>query len=313
MIKIRIFWQNPVILNLNLNRMLSILLPVYNWDVTALAGALSRQCRAAAIPYEVRCYEDGSAPVHRAKNAGLTAIEGIVYRVYPENQGRARIRNLLAADAIYPYLLFLDGDSGVCDARFVSNYLDFIQDGAVLYGGRVYPSEPPPDRALRLHWRYGRYREAAPAERRRTAPYDRFMTNNFLIPKAIFSEIGFDERLVQYGHEDTLFGMELRRRAVPIRHMDNPVVHLGLEKAAVFLEKNRQAMENLAFLHRAYPGMDTHLLRMVRRLQENNLKGATRRCLKGILPLLRSNLLSGRPWLRALDLYKLYYFLHYDR
>ncbi|MBK9012976.1 MAG: hypothetical protein IPM82_02230 [Saprospiraceae bacterium] len=66
------------------------------------------------------------------------------------------------------------------------------------------------------------------------------MTNNFLIPRQLFLEIQFDETLRQYGHEDTLFGMELARRQVPIVHIDNPLEHIGLEPVDVFLRKTEQ-------------------------------------------------------------------------
>lgn len=293
--------------------MLSILIPVYNWDVTQLALDLLDQCRRAGIVFEIRCYEDGSSEAERRKNEKLGGYEGVVYRVFRENQGRARIRNLLAADARFPYLLFLDGDSGVVDDDFIRNYLGGLRAGAILYGGRIYSPERPERSSLLLHWQYGHRRETAPACRRQFQPYERFMTNNFLIPRDIFLRIGFDERLVQYGHEDTLFGHLLRALAIPIVHLDNPVVHLGLEEAGFFLKKNRQAMENLCFLYRQYPGLDTRLLRTARRLQRGRLKGVVRIVLLFLLPALRRNLRSRRPSLRALDLYKLYYFLHYDQ
>src|SRR5690606_16653054 len=72
-----------------------------------------------------------------------------------------------------------------------------------------------------------------------------FTTNNFLIPKKIFNSIKFDESLVKYGHEDTLFGYELSQQNIIIHHINNPLIHVGLESAAVFLQKTEEGIKNL--------------------------------------------------------------------
>jgi hypothetical protein len=227
--------------------------------------------------------------------------------------GRSRIRNLLADEAEYPFLLFLDCDSGVVNDRFIQNYLDLIQANTILYGGRLYDDQRPSNQAHVLHWLFGKYRETAISADRQKAPYHSFMTNNFLIPKAIFAQTRFEERLLQYGHEDTLFGQEMLARNIPIIHLDNPVIHLGLEDAHLFLEKNRQAMENLCFLFREHPDLETHLLRTVNQLKKWNLDRLVLFILRKIYPLLQKDLLSSQPHLRALDLFKLYHFLKYDQ
>jgi glycosyltransferase involved in cell wall biosynthesis len=293
--------------------MLSILIPVYNWDVVGLVTALHGQCLRSGVDFEIRCYEDGSTVACRERNGELQSYDRVVYRVYEKNAGRAAIRNRLAEDAIQPFLLFLDCDSGLPDEHFIARYLENIAEETILYGGRIYAPDRPENEQYLLHWQYGHERETAAAVERRRLPYHRFMTNNFLIPKSTFMRIGFEERLKQYGHEDTLFGQKLQEQAVPIIHLNNPVIHLGLEEAGVFLEKNRQAMENLRLLAGIYPNLQTQLLTTVARLKQWKLKTLTFIALRGIFPLLKRNLLSGRPRLGALDLFKLYYFLYYDR
>lgn len=293
--------------------MLSILIPVYNWDVVDLVRALREQCLQPGIDFEIRCYEDGSGPAYRERNRELPSDDRVIYRVFEENVGRAAIRNRLAKDATQPFLLFLDCDSGLPDEHFITRYLENIAEETVLYGGRIYAADSPKHKEYLLHWRYGHERETATAAERQRAPYHRFMTNNFLIPRSIFMQVRFEERLKQYGHEDTLFGQKLAEQGVSIVHLDNPVIHLGLEKADVFLEKNRQAMQNLWLLSGLYPKLQTQLLATVVHLKRWNLQGLTLNVLRVIFPLLKRNLRSGRPRLRALDLFKLYYFLYYDR
>lgn len=293
--------------------MLSILIPVYNWDVVGLVTALHRQCLRSGVDFEIRCYEDGSTPAHQECNRGLQSYDRVIYRVFEENVGRAAIRNRLASDATQPFLLFLDCDSHLPDKHFITRYLENIVEGTILYGGRIYTPDSPENKEYLLHWRYGHKRETASAVDRQRFPYHRFMTNNFLIPGSIFTQVGFEERLKQYGHEDTLFGQEMQQRGVPIIHLDNPVIHLGLEKAEVFLDKNRQAMENLCLLAGIYPKLKTQLLATVAQLKLWNLNGLVRMALRGIFPLLKWNLLSSYPCLRSLDLFKLYYFLYYDQ
>ena len=293
--------------------MLSILIPVYNWDVVDLVSALHDQCVRSGIDFEIRCYEDGSTRAWREKNYGLRSQDGVVYRVFEENIGRAAIRNRLAEDATQPFLLFLDCDSGLPDDQFIARYLENTVQGGILYGGRIYDSKPPENKKCRLHWQYGQRRETAGASERQQFPYHRFMTNNFLIPRLVFGQVRFEERLKQYGHEDTLFGQQLQEHGIPIIHLDNPVIHRGLEEADIFLEKNRQAMENLCLLAAVYPKLQTQLLTTVAHLRLWNLKGLALIVLRGIFPLLKRNLLSSHPQLKALDLFKLYYFLHYDQ
>ncbi len=287
--------------------MISILIPVFSFDITALVDELAQQCADAGLPWEIICLDDGSAPEFKAINRALQNRPGIRYEELPENVGRAAIRNRLADMAAFPYLLFMDCDSAVVRADYIAHYLAHLDPGTVLYGGRVYAPVPPEDARYLLHWKFGREREQIPPEKRAVQPYHAFMTNNFLIPGDIFQCVRFEERIRGYGHEDTLFGMALQQRGVPVLHLDNPLEHKGLETAAEFLYKNDEAMRNLAWLWRqADLPVHTRLLDMARRLEAQGLSGLLRPVLKIILPALRALLLSRRPVLWALDLYKLY-------
>lgn len=286
--------------------MLSVLIPVYNYDVRPLVGDLDRQCSDMSIPFEIICLDDGSASHWKIKNRLLQDIQNLRYEELDQNIGRSAIRNRLVEMAKFPYLLFLDCDSKVIRHTFIRDYHTHLSPDTVLYGGRTYTPDPPADPDLLLHWQFGVKRESFPATLRRAEPYHRFMTNNFLAPKSILKKIPFEERIRQYGHEDTLFGFELKQRQIPIFHLDNPVEHQGLETAGVFLEKTERAVANLAIVQNIYPHVETTLLKWGNLLRPFFPAGAGADRLKRRI---RNKLLAGNASLFWLDLYKLVCYL----
>jgi len=52
--------------------MLSILIPVYNFNVTQLVQTLAEQCAATGEAYEIICFDDGSTPEFKAQNTSST-------------------------------------------------------------------------------------------------------------------------------------------------------------------------------------------------------------------------------------------------
>lgn len=286
---------------------LSILIPVYNWPVAELVRSLLTQAADWPGPVEVLLLDDGSTAAFRALNQPLSALPGVQYRELPQNVGRAAIRNQLVAWARHPWLLLLDNDSSLPDARFLARYAAALPLGApVLIGGTCYAAQPPADPALRLRWHYGREREQRPAALRQRQPYAQLTINNLLIRAEAFRQIGLDETLTRYGHEDTKFGWHLRAARLPVRHLDNPVRHDGLEPADAFLRKSRDAVRNLALLYRAEGlGTDSRLLSTVLRLRRLGLAGAMYRTLRLLRPQLHRQVLGSPPSLRAFDLLKL--------
>jgi hypothetical protein len=241
----------------------------------------------------------------KKSNRELNAAPGVRYEELPQNVGRARIRNRLAQRARGDYLLFLDGDSGLIRPDFLSIYLAHAHPDRVCCGGTEYAPLPPRDPNLWLHWHYGKTREARSVAERRQHPWEGFTSNNFLVPRSIHLQYPFEEELREYGHEDTLYGLRLQEMEIPVDHIDNPVAHLGLEESGVFLEKQRKALENLHTLKQSGYPVHTRLLEQVDWLEGLGLSLLVRKLLRPILPALKRYLRSGKPALRALDLYKL--------
>jgi glycosyltransferase involved in cell wall biosynthesis len=293
---------------------LSVLIPVFNCEVAPLVVSLRAQAADWPGPLEIILLDDKSAEEYRLKNRPLASQPGVRYEELPANVGRAAIRNQLAAHACYPWLLLLDNDSLLPDAHFLARYAKAVlgQPVAALFiGGTTYALIPPADPALYLRWHYGRAREMRPAALRQRDPGGQLTLNNALLKRELLARFPLDERLRGYGHEDTRFGLELARAGVAVHHLDNPVLHDGLEPATDFLAKSQHAVRNLAQVLRTDGlGADTRLARTAARLRAAGLAGPARAALAALAPALRRQLLGARPSLRAFDLLKLGWLLH---
>jgi glycosyltransferase involved in cell wall biosynthesis len=289
--------------------MLSICIPVFNSDPRNLVGELHRQSGQIGGNTEIILLDDGSREEIRKMNRSLLDLPRVHYEELPENSGRSRARNLLAEKARNPFLLFLDSDMQVTHPLFVEHYLALAPEHPVVCGGHVYQEEPPAP-GLMLHWKAGRERECAPAAVRNKKPHRSFMTANFLIRKDVFTRVAFSERLKGYGHEDTLFGYQLEKQGIPVFHTDNPALHTGLEPAGVFLEKTRQAMDNLQTIEKMLKD-DPEFRKMAKVLQTRKLLCGVglnwlyRLAFTTFRSSLEKNLLGNKPSLRVFDLYKL--------
>jgi hypothetical protein len=256
---------------------------------------------------EILVYDDFSAPSFKAENQNITAFKNVFYKELEKNAGRIGIRKLLAENARFDWLLFIDGDSTVINKNYLNNYLDAIDANSVYAGGTVYDSQEPAACIKRLHWKYGTEREVA-----KNGRYS-FHTNNFCIQKEVFIELNFPHQLSGYGHEDTWMEIELNRLKKRIYFIDNPVLHNGLEDAAAFLDKAQNALKNLLNLAKIF-GEETVRKRVslynlffwqhklgFSKIIEDNLE---RRKAK-----IEKNLHSCNPSLFQFDLYRLYYLI----
>lgn len=293
--------------------MLSILIPIFNFDVRSFVSELSRQAVELQVPFEILCYDDCSEAIFKKANANITSYAGVFYKELDHNIGRSAIRNKLAEQAKHPFLLFLDCDSKILSSRFVQSYVDCAKPNQVACGGRVYAVTPPSDPALLLHWTVGSNRETMAAQERQNSPHKSFMTNNFFLPKDTFLSIKMDESLTKYGHEDTLFGAQLKQQKIAILHIENPLCHIGLEPAAEFLFKTRQGLENLHnLIGRGLASREIKLYRYYRRAKRWHLNKRIVRKFEAQHEQWEQSLAAASPNLSIFDLYKLGYLLSLD-
>jgi glycosyltransferase involved in cell wall biosynthesis len=293
--------------------MLSILIPVYNFNIVSLVKELHRQALKASIQFEIIVLDDCSSELLRDQNKEVGTLTGVHFIELDKNIGRARIRNRLAELAKYPTLLFMDCDSEVSSDKYIENYLPYFGKELVVCGGRIYKNDPPEEPEYMLRWLYGVLREQIQARLRNIKPYRSFMTNNFLLSKSIMLQIQFDESIVQYGHEDTLFGLELRKRNIKVIHIHNPLIHIGLEIASEFLRKTSEGIENLLTLINngkiaQDDFKDIRVLRAYGILKKYRLVNIYLFFYNFVANIVIRNLLGSNPSILAFDLYKLFLF-----
>jgi len=297
--------------------MISICIPIYNFDCTNLVKSLLKQAEFYGEAVEILVMDDASNKQIQEKHRRLIPL--CRFFQLPENVGRSKIRNLLAEKAVHPYLLFIDGDSALIDSEFLSKYLEIVKSQAaydVICGGSVYPKEPP-ERSKLLRWRYSVKRESKKNKQRERSPYQSFTTNNFLIKKSVFSGLTFDERIRNYGHEDTLLGFQLKQRKVFIRHFDNPVLNQNLDDNEQYLDKSCQGVRNLLLIdellgHSAKFRQSVPLLNTYFFIKRFRLTPLLRLLQLSLIPIFRGSIHRGTVPLFIFDLYRLGRMLEID-
>jgi glycosyltransferase involved in cell wall biosynthesis len=288
--------------------MLSILIPTYNYNITRLVADLHQQALETYVDFEILVMEDGSR-LYVEENKAVNELGNCRHIVLKENIGRSAVRNKLADEAKFEHLLFIDCDAEVCSSHFVEKYVSFCKEECAVIGGTAYDKhENNPKYSLRLA--YGRQREARAAiERSKDNTYHNFATFNFLISKTLFNKVRFDENIRGYGHEDTLFGHQLHELGCRFTHIENPIIHKGLDDNETFLRKTEEGVRNLYLLYKTdrYPYLvdESKLLNSFVRVYKTGLTRLLTTAFKVVKPLLKSHLCKPSPSLRVYDIYKL--------
>jgi glycosyltransferase involved in cell wall biosynthesis len=288
--------------------MLSILIPTYNFDCTFLVKSLSDE--ASQLPYDIEIIvvDDSSDIEFKLITRHLNDLPHVDLIFLEKNIGRSAIRNYMASLAKNDWLLFLDNDGYPVYPQFILKYLEVLtaNPDAIICGGRTYNHSKPENPLFLLHWKYGTAREVKSPALRATHPYKGFQSNNFCIPKATFNLLKFDADFKQYGHEDTAFGLKASSLKIPVIHVDNPVMHLGLEYADVFLEKIAQACSNALNLYKHKNIILGKSIALISWLEIGNFDYIVYLVLRLFAPYLHKKLIGNTPTLWALDLFKLY-------
>lgn len=299
--------------------MFSILIPTYNYDCSRLIGDLDAQCAVlmASTPgfdYEIILGDDASTDETsiRANRDAVAHSAHCRYVAAEKNAGQATLRNRLADEAQFPYLLFFDSDAEVCTENFIATYWA-NRDKAYAVCGAVRNPDGEAVPGTELRWRYEHKAEGIrTVEYRMKHPYSYLTGFNLLIRRDVFQRIRFDARCTQYGYEDALFGLELQRQGFSIVHIDNPLIHLGIDSNASFLAKTETALRTLYAL--GGPMQDfAGASRFQRKLQRAGLSWLFAAAFCMIRPLLRHHLLGHNPSLRVFDVYKLGYYCNLCR
>jgi glycosyltransferase involved in cell wall biosynthesis len=295
--------------------MLSILIPTYNYKVTKLVSDLHQQATDLGIDFEIIVMEDGSVKFVD-ENAVILHLKNCRHVLLQDNIGRSAIRNKLADEAKYEHLLFLDCDAVIKNDDFLYKYQAFSKEPCVVLGGRIY-DEKNTDPQYSLLRKYGAEKERNDLKNLKYRhKYPTFTTPNFLISKSLFNKVRFDESIVGYGHEDTIFGVRLQELNINFNFIDNPVVHVGLEPNNVFLKKTEESVLRLYELYQSekYASLtkNSKLLHIFSQLKKFHLVSLFAFKYFIIKPLIISHLNSKHPSLMIYDMYKLLLLCKYD-
>ena len=217
--------QNGYICRQRMKQQLSILIPTYNYACLPLVKELYRQATAiVGLNFEILVAEDGSSDARTMViNEHIKDLSYCRHIVRQENVGRAQIRNILAAMARYPWLLFVDSDMKVVVEDFLLRYLNTTEEQRVVYGGNSVGADLTP-KGSELKYKYERQAEIFHTPTQRSlSPNSHFNTSNVLIAQTVLERVPFDHRFRTYGYEDVFFGKTLEQAGITVTHIYNPL------------------------------------------------------------------------------------------
>jgi glycosyltransferase involved in cell wall biosynthesis len=286
--------------------MLSICIPVYNWDVRELVSTVHQQCLKSAIDFEILVLDDCSPKKDfRDLNASLE-LPNYKFIGLDANVGNAEARNILARSTKNNWLLFLDADMMPAYDNFIELYLNEIQSDEfdIMSGGIIYQDKVADE--FKLKWIHGKQTEEQIESK---DPYLEIRGNNFLIRKEIFLKNPFGGLPESYGYVDTHFGLKLKMSKARVKIISNPCIHLGLETNEQFVKKYRFSVRNAFWLHHHHPEMadNLRLIQTYKKIKKLGLVTPFAWLFKWTENLMLKNLHSKNPSLFVFQLYKLGY------
>lgn len=224
--------------------MLSILIPIYNYNAYPLVLELHKQCLECKIDFEILCQDDASKSVLNSENDKINSLSNCNFTELKVNIAHRQNRNSLASKAKFENLLFIDGDSIIIRNNYISNYVSWLNDFDIIYGGRLHP-ENCPSNNQKLRWKYGKFIEDKSVEKRKLSPFQSLLFNNTIIKKDCFNKVKFDSHLTKYGHDDTQLSFQLSQFNPKLIHVDNPVEHGDIDSNIEYILKTKSSLENL--------------------------------------------------------------------
>jgi len=289
--------------------MLSILIPVYNYDVSKLVLELKHQADDLGIIYEIIVQDDASRKFIKENNQ-INSLENCLFSINNENLGRGRNINSLCSKSKYDYVLIMEADAFPESKSYLKNYIDLLsKESDVIFGGVKY-SDSIPSQEKTLRWKYGRNREIRSLSQRLQNNYNFVFTWNLLLKREILLQYPFPEFINEYGYEDLVFIKKLRLNSVPITHIENLLIHCNDENSVDFLNKTEKAVRNLYNLicSGKIDSKDVKLTKVYLILEKLHLDGIFKSIYKRSKKQIINNLTSKNPSLNVLDFYKLGYY-----
>lgn len=233
---------------------LSILIPVYNWDIGTLLRSLHEQCLRLSneVGVEILVRDDGST--ERYCNESLAAeLQLVRYEESVVNQGRAATRNALIQQAKGDYVLFLDADMLPDRVDFLQTYLEEARQGCdIVCGGISYQQSRSDNPEYSFYLYKSLKTEAVPATVRNGTPWRYLFTSNVMVRRDIAASVPFDPRFIGYGFEDIEWGFRLSKECA-VLHIDNTCTHMGMMNKQQVFARMRDSIPNYTLLLTLHP------------------------------------------------------------
>ena len=285
---------------------LSIAIPTRNDDCSQTVSKLLEQARReTSLDFEILIADDASdnAEVIRQLNI-IGNQEGCRLIRLKENVGRAAVRNMLAREAKYDKVLFIDAGVDINNQDFLKTYILHANNADIVCGG--WKTEVGAETAkanLRAKYELDCEKNHTPLQRNKH-PYRSFRTVNFLVHKDILLNNPFPADMTGYGYEDVVFGKQAEKAGCTVLHIDNPVVYKSYEDNEAFVSKTIQSVHTL-YIYRERIGQYSKLHSIAFRLRKLRLDSLMVFLYKQRSETWKKQLCGNCPSLRMLSLLKL--------
>lgn len=304
---------------------LSILIPTYNnvcfelvknlqAQVALLSSSTESLPSSFHFEYEILVADDGSTDQTTIEdNRIINKLPLCHYIERKKNVGRAAIRNFLAKEAQYPWLLFIDSNMNVISNEYLANYQK-EEENDVIYGGYQIKKDAHTQKRLKYNLRYifelasvqnGDYRM------RQTNPYRDFHTSNFIVKRSIMLKYPFDERFFHYGYEDVLWGKTLKDNQISIHHVDNPLGYEHFIGNMSFINKTEESLHTLYQFRRELQDY-SKIISYANKVKSWHLYAPCQRLFPLFSLPIKARLTGNKPSIFLFNIYKLLYYIHLD-
>lgn len=290
---------------------LSVLIPCYNCRCRELVESLSVLLRkeeyGKGLRYEVLVADDGSTDNGCIEdNNAINLIDNCRYIIRGKNAGRAAIRNFLAQEARYEWLLFIDSDMVVDNDNYIANYLN-SNDIPIIYGGYSVKGDKEKLKG-NLRFIYEKKCEQSHIYSERIKhPYKDFHTSNFMVERCVMLSNPLDERFIHYGYEDVLWGKTLKKNNINISHINNPLSFEKFEDNIDFISKTEEGLTTLYYFRKELEEY-SNIINYVNKLKKLHLIWAITLIDNIFFKHIKHNLQSNNPHLFLFNIYKILFF-----
>ncbi len=237
---------------------ISILIPVYNFDIRDLVSELLKEIENEKIGSEIEILIlDDCSTENDLKSQNQTFLENLIpvrYIASDKNLGRAKARNYLSKIADGNYLLFLDCDTVPDGHFFIKKYLDNTSnDTKIICGGISYIKVRSFLQEEEFYLHFSIRTDVKNPEDRNKSPWQSFLSSNFFVEKSTMQRFPFDENFTGYGYEDLDWAVTLDLNGIKVLHIDNTVTHKGLINEDLFFDRSKNALKNYVKFSKKYP------------------------------------------------------------